>query len=239
MSPPTGRVLALLELLQTLPGATATELAGRLSVDERTVRRDAAHLCDLGIPVRARRGRHGGFRLGPAERGQRLAPLMFTEAEVVAMVLSLACAAHTGLSTGANGDAASASALAKTWRVLPETLAVHVTALLATLGYDREAHPAERPPAATVLALASATARGQRVILGYDGAECVVDPYEIACHRGRWRLAGHDPGTGSGRVFDLDLIEDVRPAGDADGRAAERGPAPTGRGGRDDHDDEG
>ncbi|HXR44702.1 MAG TPA: HTH domain-containing protein, partial [Pseudolysinimonas sp.] len=68
MARPTSRVLALLELLQSGGVRTASELAGRLGVDERTVRRYIAHLVDLDIPVLAERGRYGGYRLA---RGYR------------------------------------------------------------------------------------------------------------------------------------------------------------------------
>ena len=71
MSHPAGRVLALLELLQARHRATAAELAARLGVDERTVRRYAATLVELGIPVTADRGRHGGYRLHPATSCRR------------------------------------------------------------------------------------------------------------------------------------------------------------------------
>ncbi|GAA1386346.1 hypothetical protein GCM10009639_10040 [Kitasatospora putterlickiae] len=60
MEHPVSRTLALLELLQARPGLTGAELAARLEVDVRTVRRYAARLADLGIPVRAERGRYGG-----------------------------------------------------------------------------------------------------------------------------------------------------------------------------------
>jgi predicted DNA-binding transcriptional regulator YafY len=65
MTRPTARVLALLEILQPGGGFTVADLAGRLGDDERTVRRYATHLIDLGIPVEARRGRYGGYRLAP------------------------------------------------------------------------------------------------------------------------------------------------------------------------------
>ena len=61
MTRPTARVLALLEILQTGGTHTAADLAGRLDVDERTARRYVQHLVDLDVPVRADRGRYGGF----------------------------------------------------------------------------------------------------------------------------------------------------------------------------------
>ncbi len=75
---PTTRVLAVLELLQSHGRMTGAELARRLEVDPRTARRYVEMLQDLGIPVEAERGAHGGYRLRP---GFRLPPLMFTEDE--------------------------------------------------------------------------------------------------------------------------------------------------------------
>jgi predicted DNA-binding transcriptional regulator YafY len=83
---PTVRVLALLEILQSGGAFTVGELADRLGVDERTVRRYATHLADLGVPVHARRGRYGGYRLAP---GYKLPPLMLTDDEAVAVALGL------------------------------------------------------------------------------------------------------------------------------------------------------
>src|SRR5260370_7173944 len=65
MARPTARVLSLLELLQSGGVRTVAELADRLGVDERTVRRYVDHLIDLDVPVESVRGRYGGYRLGP------------------------------------------------------------------------------------------------------------------------------------------------------------------------------
>src|ERR1700726_1548366 len=86
MARPTARVLSLLELLQSGGVRTVTELAGRLGVDERTVRRYAGHLTDLDVPVESVRGRYGGYRLAP---GYRMPPLMLTDDEAVAVLLGL------------------------------------------------------------------------------------------------------------------------------------------------------
>jgi predicted DNA-binding transcriptional regulator YafY len=88
----TTRVLALLELLQARPQLTAAELAARLGVDPRTVRRYATRLQEVGIPVVAERGRYGGYRLLP---GYKLPPLMLTDDEAVAVVLGLMAGAST------------------------------------------------------------------------------------------------------------------------------------------------
>ena len=71
MSHPASRVLGMLELLQTHHHLTGADLGARLGVDERTVRRYATTLADLGIPVAAARGRYGGYRLSPATSCRR------------------------------------------------------------------------------------------------------------------------------------------------------------------------
>ena len=93
MTRPTARVLALLEILQSGGSFVVADLAHRLSVDERTVRRYAAHLTDLGIPVEAQRGRYGGYRLAP---GYKLPPLMLTDEEAVAVGKPTTAAKKTG-----------------------------------------------------------------------------------------------------------------------------------------------
>lgn len=97
MEHPVSRILALLELLQARPGLTGAEIAERLDVDVRTVRRYAARLAELGIPVRAERGRYGGYRLLP---GYRLPPLMLTGDEAASVVLGLLAGRRSGLSVG-------------------------------------------------------------------------------------------------------------------------------------------
>src|SRR5919206_1828063 len=90
---PTTRLLAVLELLQSRQRVGGAELARRLEVDERTVRRYVTMLRDLGIPVEAERGRHGAYRLRP---GYKLPPLMFTDEEALAVVLGLLAARRLG-----------------------------------------------------------------------------------------------------------------------------------------------
>ena len=95
---PTTRVLAVLELLQARGRLSGPELAERLEVDLRTVRRYVTMLQDLGIPVEAERGRHGGYRLRP---GFRLPPLVFSDDEALALTLGLLSARRLGLVTSA------------------------------------------------------------------------------------------------------------------------------------------
>src|SRR4051794_16086394 len=102
MASPTSRLLEVLELLQMHPVVTGRELADRLAVDRRTVRRDVATLQQLGIPVEGERGVGGGYRLRP---GFRLPPLMLSEDEATAVVLGLTAARRFGLGDvdGASG----------------------------------------------------------------------------------------------------------------------------------------
>ena len=110
---PTSRVLTVLELLQSRPFISGPELAARLEMDVRTVRRYITHLQDVGIPVEANTGRYGGYRLRP---GFKLPPLMLTEEEATAIMLGLL--GTSWLEIG-QSSVAIEGALAKVSRVLP------------------------------------------------------------------------------------------------------------------------
>ncbi|MER5649790.1 YafY family protein [Streptosporangium sp. NPDC002524] len=205
------RVLALLELLQAAPGLTGPDLAARLEVDERTVRRYAVRLSELGVPVQAERGRHGGYRLLP---GYKLPPLMLTDDEATAVVLGLLAGRRTGLAVG---EAATESALAKIQRVLPRPLRERVDAVSETLGHTGSAAPrVSTPRAGPLLALADAARRRVTVRLAYrswrgDASERDLDPYGIVFHSGRWYVAGLDHGSGEIRTFRVDRVADAVP----------------------------
>src|SRR5215208_5818602 len=109
---PATRLLAFLEILQDRPFVTGQELAERLEVDLRTVRRYAQAVQQLGFPVEGERGPAGGYRLKP---GYKLPPLMLTEDEATAVVVGLHSARRLGVPT-------SEAALAKILRVLPARL---------------------------------------------------------------------------------------------------------------------
>jgi predicted DNA-binding transcriptional regulator YafY len=209
---PTSRVLTLLELLQSGGARTAAELADRLGVDERTVRRYVGHLRELGIPVVADRGRYGGYRLG---RGHRLPPLMLTDAEATAVMLGLGRGG-----AGAGDPLARATAAAKIARVLPKALAATLEPLLDAPGLDDGAAPSTAPDAALLLALADAARRGRVVALDYTdrsghGTERRMAPYDLALVGGRWYVVGPDPARGDEvRVFRLDRIGRARVTGE-------------------------
>ncbi|SEG81703.1 Predicted DNA-binding transcriptional regulator YafY, contains an HTH and WYL domains [Thermomonospora echinospora] len=206
MSHPTTRVLAMLELLQAHPRMGGAELAARLGVDQRTVRRYAARLEELGVPVVADRGRYGGYRLMP---GYRLPPLMLTDDEATAVVLGLLAGRRTGLP----GEATE-SALAKVQRVLPAALRDRVQALAETLAFTTAARPGTAPATDAVLTLAAAARRRRRVRLGYrswkgETSERDLDPYGLVFHSGRWYVTGHDHLSGQIRTFRVDRVRSV------------------------------
>jgi predicted DNA-binding transcriptional regulator YafY len=209
-------VLALLELLQAHHVLGGRELAGRLGVDERTVRRYASTLAELGIPVSAARGRYGGYRLRP---GYKLPPLMFTDDEAVAVVLGLLAARRLALSGDAAGGPAVESAMAKLRRVLPDALAGRVAALGDVLEFTAS-RPGRAAPAdtGTLLALAEAVADRRRVRLDYRSfhgrpSARDLDPYGLVFHAGRWYVTGHDGGSGEVRTFRVDRVLGVTPGG--------------------------
>ncbi len=208
MARPTARVLALLEILQAGGTFTVADLAARLGVDERTLRRYAAHLTELGIPVETVRGRYGGYRLGP---GYKLPPLMLTDDEAVSVVLAL-------FSTP---SPAGESATAKIRRVLPPALATRIDAMLSSVDITRRrVAPATSTVATdTLLTLAEAARDTRTVVLTYKNwrgapSERRLDPYGLVLHTGRWYVTGHDHRRGEVRTFRLDRIGTVRLTGD-------------------------
>ncbi|MGW6330921.1 helix-turn-helix transcriptional regulator [Nocardia rhamnosiphila] len=206
MTRPTTRVLALLELLQTGGTHTVGDLAERLGVDERTVRRYAVHLIDLGIPVRSIRGRYGGYRLAP---GFRMPPLMLTDEEALAVSLGLLTGRRSGWAPTAAHAADSAAA--KLRRILPDKVAARLEALVQTVEFTAGAHPGATVETTVLLLFAEATRDRRPVVIGYldrNGrrSERTVHPYGIVAHEGRWYVTGMDSGIGEMRLFRLDRI---------------------------------
>lgn len=200
-------MLALLEILQSGGTRTVAELAARLDVDERTVRRYAEHLVDLDIPVRSVRGRYGGYRLAP---GYRMPPLMLTDEEALAVLLGLVAGRRAGLIT--TSVAAVESAVAKVRRVLPEPLGRRLDALLETADFTAPARKALSAEAEVLLTVAEAARDRRPVALAYlaghgGASERVVHPYGVVAHSGRWYLTGFDSASGEVRTFRVDRIQ--------------------------------
>jgi predicted DNA-binding transcriptional regulator YafY len=205
MSRPATRVLAFLELLQDHPGLGGRELAARLEIQPRTVRRYATALRELGIPVETERGRAGGYRLRP---GFRMPPLMLDADEATAVTLGLLAARRYGM---ASTEPAVDRALAKILRVLPGTLRDRALALHETVAFTSPLREPEPAPAESVLTLAQATRRRRRVWIQYrarDGRASTreIDPFGIVHHAGRWYLVGHDQLRADLRTFRIDRI---------------------------------
>jgi predicted DNA-binding transcriptional regulator YafY len=210
MARPTARVLSLLELLQSGGVRTVAELAGRLGVDERTVRRYADHLIDLDVPVESVRGRYGGYRLGS---GYRMPPLMLSDDEALAVMLGLVAGRRTGLVTTAG--TASETAAAKIRRVLPQRLARRLDAVLGSLAFTAPPGEAPAPDTGILLSIADAVRHHRPISIRYtarDGqrSERTLHPYGLVAHSGRWYVTGADPEIGEDRTLRLDRIADAR-----------------------------
>ncbi len=209
MSRPTARVLQLLDLLQSAGTRTLGELAGRLEVDERTIRRYLDHLRDLGVPVEAIRGRHGGYRIAA---GYRMPPLMLGEEEALAVLYGL-------VDLRARVDSpvppmATETAIAKMRRALPRSALARAETLIAAavMAPDRP-HAPTAPD--VLLGVADAVAERRPLSIAYRskaGAESArtVHPYDLVARHGRWYLAALDLPSGEVRTFRLDRVRSVR-----------------------------
>ena len=205
---PTGRLLELLELLETRPLITGREIAEHLGIDRRTVRRYVTALESLGVPVEGQRGVGGGYRVRP---GYRLPPLMLSDDEAVVVVLGLIAARRQGIDT-ASGHVDGA--LAKLHRVLPDLLRRRVEALEETIGFTSAARSGAPVAGDTVLLLADAIRRGRRVRTAYraytgERTRRALSPYGLVVHAGRWYLAAHDHLRDEPRTFRVDRMRSV------------------------------
>ncbi|MFI8073618.1 helix-turn-helix transcriptional regulator [Streptomyces sp. NPDC086033] len=210
MPRPTARVLTLLELLQSGGTRTVAELADRLGVEGRTVRRYVDHLIDLDVPVESVRGRYGGYRLAP---GYRLPPLMFSDDEALAVLLGLVAGRRAGLTT--TQHTANETASAKIRRVLPKHLARRLDTLLESLAFTEQPGEFDTPDSGILLTIADAVRHHRPVSLRYTGrdgrrSERTLHAYGIVAHAGRWYVTGEDAEIGEDRTFRLDRIADAR-----------------------------
>nr|WP_255682034.1 WYL domain-containing protein [Luteimonas sp. BDR2-5] len=193
-------MLGLLQSRRFWPGA---ELAARLGVTPRTVRRDIDRLRSLGYPVRASAGPAGGYALAA---GAALPPLLLDDDEALAVALGLRLATMTAV-TGL--EDAGLRALAKLEQVLPTRLRRRVRGLHAAmvpLGMVGPAVDAER-----LSALAGACRDRVRAAFAYRGndgrrSERDVEPHALVCSAARWYLLAWDCGRGDWRTFRVDRI---------------------------------
>ncbi|MDG9705405.1 YafY family protein [Streptomyces sp. DH37] len=207
----SARLLRLLSLLQAHREWSGAELADRLRVTSRTVRRDVDRLRTLGYPVHSTTGTAGGYRLGA---GAELPPLLLDDEEAVAVAVGLRTAADNAVQ--GMGEA-SARALAKLEQVLPHRLRRRVSALSAftdPLG-------GRRGPAVdvdTITELVNACRDRYRLRFsyrGHDGSDScrTVEPYRLVCSSHRWYLVGWDAGRADWRTFRVDRLTLTPPHG--------------------------
>lgn len=204
MSDTTTRALSLLNLLQTHRHWPGSELAERLGVTERTVRRDIERLRDLGYRVESTAGVAGGYRL---EAGSAMPPLLLTDEEAVAMAIGLRVAASRRLVSGAE---TTVTALAKLERVLPAPLRRRVNALAETV--QPAGISSGAPVSSEVLGeLALACRDHERVRFSYTSAVGAttrrrVEPHALAPADRHWYLLCWDLEREDWRTFRVDRL---------------------------------
>ena len=206
----SGRLLRLLGLLQLRPEWPGAELADRLGVTVRTLRRDVQRLRALDYPVHSVPGVAGGYRLG---RGQALPPLLLDDDEAIAVVVSLRSAASHSV---AGLSEASVSAMAKLDQVLPARLRERTAALQEATVALRGSGPVVEP--GQLAALAAACRRHQRLRLRYrnrSGSDStrVVEPHRLVSTGYRWYLTAFDVARADWRTFRVDRIIETAEAG--------------------------
>jgi predicted DNA-binding transcriptional regulator YafY len=196
------RRLKTLTLLQAHPGISATALAQRLGVTERTARRDVAQLRELGYRIDGEPGRTGGYRLA---HGRTMPPLLLDADEVAAVTLGLRTAVEVdGL------EAAAITALAKLAQIVPARWQSRLTALAAIQSPTGASN--RRPDRAVLIALALACRAGEAVRIGHLSAVDVA-PHRLVTLRRRWYLVACPRGESTWRVYAVDRIGHVQPLG--------------------------
>ena len=207
MTETSSRLLELLSLLQARRDWPGGELADRLEVSRRTVRRDVERLRGLGYPVESLPGPAGGYRL---RAGAAMPPLLLDDDEAIAIAVGLRTAARASV-TGIEETAVRA--LVKLEQVLPRHLRRRVRALQAATMTLPAGGPTVDPQALTVIA--AACRDSERLRFAYrsrDGAESrrEVEPHSLVNIGRRWYLAAWDRDRDDWRTFRVDRL--ARPA---------------------------
>jgi predicted DNA-binding transcriptional regulator YafY len=205
-------MLQLMGLLQSRDTWIGSELAERLDVTERTVRRDVDRLRQLGYPVEAISGRHGGYRLG---RGGRLPPLLLSDDEAVAVAIGLREAIDGSV---AGLEESVVGVLAKLEQLLPIHLARQVRTVHDNTRSLRDERAPNRIPATRLLLLTNACSTRQRVRFDYSDraglrTSRLVEPIGVVRHGARWYLAARDTDRKDWRTFRLDRLTNPKDVG--------------------------
>ncbi len=210
MANTSSRTLRLLSLLQTHRFWPGAELAERLDVSERTLRRDIERLRELGYPVHSSRGVEGGYQLA---QGGSMPPLVVDENEAIAMVVALGGTASA--LSGGLGEA-SLSALSKVVQVLPNRLRRRAEALRSAT-VDAPFSQAPEVDAGVLAVVAQAIRDQERLRFDYTArggrapGEQVrrhVEPHQLVTVGRRWDLLGYDLDRQDWRSFRLDRLRD-------------------------------
>ncbi len=206
-----GRLLEVLSLLQARPRWSGPELADRLGVTVRTIRRDVDHLRQLGYPIDATAGVDGGYALGAG--GRAVPPLMLDRDEAVAVAV---CLRSTATELVEGGDEAALRALGKLELLLPPALRRQV----GTIGAMTEQLGAAADPVApdVLVTVARACRDSERLRVTYCDARGVVsertiDPHRLVRTARRWYLVAWDRDRDAWRTLRIDRLEAVQPTG--------------------------
>jgi len=209
----SARLLRLLSFLQSRRDWTGAELASRLGVGLRTVRRDIGRLRELGYPVDAAPGVAGGYRLGV---GVALPPLLLEDDEAVAVAISL----HTATAGSVVGlEETSLRALTKLKQTLPSRLRHRIDAFYAsTVALTGPGSPAETIDLELLTTIAAACRDQRQLRLNYPGRDGLtsreVEPHRLVHTPRRWYLLAWDIDRGDWRTFRADRIQGpLRPPG--------------------------
>lgn len=205
---PSTRLLTILDLLQMHPYLSGEELARRLEVEPRTVRRYIGMLQDMGIPIEGSRGPGGGYRLRP---GFKLPPLLFTEEEATAVMLGLLGTSWLEIDFSA---VAVEGALAKVYRILPTKGRERLQAISTNMMLSPQQRDT-RPDASLLVSLSEAAHAHLRTTIDYSShhnqfSTRTIEPYGIAGWKGHWYVVGYCTLRQSYRMFRLDRISQVR-----------------------------
>jgi predicted DNA-binding transcriptional regulator YafY len=206
MANTSSRMLRLLSLLETHRYWPGAELAGRLQVSQRTLRRDIDRLRELGYPVEAQRGVTGGYQLAA---GASLPPLLVDDEEAVALAVGLQAAAESPVEGIAES---SVRALAKVVQVMPARLRRRVEALrtmTVPASWSGAGRVSVDPGVLTGVAVACRDT--ERLRFGYTAANGQqtarhVEPHRLVSLGRRWYLVGYDLDRHDWRSYRIDRL---------------------------------
>jgi predicted DNA-binding transcriptional regulator YafY len=206
----SARLLALLSLLQQRREWSGPQLADRLEVGSRTIRRDVEKLRELGYPIEAAPGIAGGYRLAA---GAQMPPLLLDDGEAIAVAVGLRSAASGSIS---GIEEYSVRALAKLEQILPDRLRDRVRALGDATSIFRVDGP--QISADQLASIAGACRDGVSLRFSYTSkagevSSRLVEPAAVVHTGWRWYLVAFDLDRDDWRTFRLDRIADRPHAG--------------------------